>query len=181
MAAARRGPLELLSDPRVKSLRSILPSALIVAALAMAVASAVDATVSARETEWIELAGALVLLTLAVAMWHDHRRRHREHLRQQRLFESLLESLPVGVIAISRRDRTVRHMSSLAREITGVSTGIPQDQLPEQYLHPDGTPLAIEDMPVSQVLRNGKPTPPMEFGTMVSSEQTVGVPLWWPD
>ena len=159
--------------------RRFLPPLLFAVALATVVAMAVDLALHPEPWNWFETIGAASLAALAIATWWFERHAGREHARQARLFDAMLDGLPMAVAIVTRKDRRMKFQNSWSREMFGLPEPQGRELLefvePLRFLRPDGTPIPHEDMPAMQVLRTGRPSEAIEF--VLESADGRRVPL----
>jgi PAS domain S-box-containing protein len=86
----------------------------------------------------------------------------RERARQRRLLDTLLTSLPVGVMAVSRDDGRVLFSNPHWRELSGLDLrpGMSHHDAMSTFgfRRPDGSPLPESDRPTQLVLGTGRPS-----------------------
>ena len=111
----------------------------------------------------IEVGGRRLMLGLARDI--SARRAAEEKLsKMQALLQAAIEQSPAGIIIADAPDATIRLANSAALGIRGTTaiplTNIPVDRHPAnwQTYHPDGSPYAPEDLPLSQAVLFGKTT-----------------------
>ncbi len=104
-------------------------------------------------------------LVLGLARDVSARRAAEEKLSQlQALLQAAIEQSPAGIIIADAPDATIRLANSAALGIRGTTkvplTNIPVDRHPAnwQTYHPDGSPYAAEDLPLSRAVLFGETT-----------------------
>ena len=107
------------------------------------------------QDEWLT---SLLASHAGVAMANAHlyqvleRERAQAESERQRL-EALLDSLPEGVVVVDATGR-VTDLNDMAHRLMGWELGRDINERPVEIQRPDGTPCAIDDIPIIRTLRD---------------------------
>lgn len=113
-----------------------------------------------------DAAGRPETIHVTVTDLTDLRRAERAEERISGQYQALFDSTAAGAI-VTRRDGTVEAANQAARRILAPGGGDlvgTRASAHVSYVGPDGSPLAVEDLPSFRVLATGRPCPPSSLG-----------------
>lgn len=98
----------------------------------------------------------------------ERKRVEKELIRAKALLEAAFEQTPAGILFFDAAEGRIQMSNRLSEELMGMGSSAQaqiglEDVGPLQLFHPDGSPMSMDDTPLSQALARGRTVRNFEF------------------